>query len=47
MKTSPPETNDSSRDRLSLVAYSFITAATWLVGCFALYGLACLTNQGR
>lgn len=45
MKTSPPETN--SRDDLSLVAFSFITAGAWAAGCVALYGLACLTNYGR
>jgi hypothetical protein len=44
MKTSPPETNDNSRDGLSLVTFSFVTAAAWAVGCFALYGLSCLTN---
>ncbi|MCA1567251.1 MAG: hypothetical protein LC803_16685 [Acidobacteria bacterium] len=46
MNTSPRETNDNSRDRLSLVAFSFITAAAWAAGCVALYGLATLANYG-
>lgn len=47
MKTSPPETNDNTRESLSLVAFSFITAGAWVAGCVALYGLCCLTNLGH
>lgn len=42
MKTSPPETNDASRDGLTLVA--FVGAAAWVAGCFVLYGIACLAG---
>lgn len=47
MKTSPPETNANSRDGLTLVAFSFVTAAIWAIGCFPLYGLAALANHGH
>lgn len=44
MKTSPPETNDASRDGLTLVAFAFAGAAAWVAGCFAIYGIACLAG---
>ncbi len=47
MKTSPIDLNDDSRDGLSLVAFTFIIAATYVVGCVALYGLFYLTNHGH
>jgi hypothetical protein len=46
MKPSPIELNDNSRDGLSLVAFSFITAVTWVTGCVAMYGLFLLSNYG-
>jgi hypothetical protein len=47
MKTSPPETNNQTRDGLSLVAFSFLTAATWVTGCVIIFVLAYLSNPGH
>jgi hypothetical protein len=47
MKTSPPETNNDSRDGVTLVAFSFLTAAAWVAGCVVMFGLAYLSNPGH
>jgi hypothetical protein len=47
MKTSPPETNDQTRNGLSLVAFSFLTAATWVAVVVVIFGIAYLSNPGH
>ena len=43
MNTSPIDPNDSC-DRLSLAAFSFMTAAVWVTGSLVLYGLSYLAT---
>lgn len=44
MHTSPIDLDESSGGRVTFVAFSFVTAATFVVGCFVLFGAARLAG---